>query len=464
VAYSHTSLSSAAVYLSLRLSDVGARFYTLAEQYAAIRESLRIWNVLTSHDRAHGFVTTAAPAAFYDLSTTLLSNPVDPTTLLRPHTITDAAIIAEIRFHLIEDNLPTDMFTTAQIVDAVQWKRDQFIADTAIVLTPRSDVIFGGGSGMIDYPDTVISVHRAVFRTASNAYIPLSRSDERSATAFNRLWLSPGVPRAYSMIASPALRLRLIPPPAESGTLNIYSASSGPTLDPTQAVSTILGIPDDLCWAVKWGAISTLLGSDGPGSDPERAQRADKLYALGVATALHIPTILHAEIDGVPVIPGAIESTDRFRSGWEGKTPGRPNTLSTVAPDLIALTPPPDSGAHTVSLEVVRNTLVPIAPTDQLQVGREQLDAVLGMAQWICTYKCGGDELTVADEYMKEFFAEAKTYAHQRSAASTALTSMEESGTLAEKALPLDVDASEGVRNADEIRQERNDRRRVTTQ
>lgn len=464
MAYASTSLATAAALLAARLSDPASRFYTAAEQSAAIREALRVWNVLTSHDRTVGFVSTTPATAFYDLPTALLGNPADPTTLLRPYTLTDADILAEIRFHLVEDVLPTDMFTTAQMVDALQRSRDQFLRDTAIVLTPRSDIIVGGGDGTFDFPDSVVAIRRASFRASDGRYIPLSRSDERTSTAFNRLWNSGGTPRAYSVTATPALRIRLIPPPAAGGALNTYVTSTGAAFSPTQAVSTLLGVPDDLVWAVKWGAISTLLASDGPGSDPERAARAAKLYALGVSIASRIPTILHASIDGAPVIPGSMASTDRFRAGWEGRTTARPTAVSTLGPDTIALTPVPDSAPHSIALDVVRNTLVPTAPTDFLQVGAESLDAILGYAHWLCVWKCGGEELTTADQFQSAFFEAAKRAAFQRSAASTALSSMLGTGTLDARAVPLEIDPSEGVRNADEIRQERNLRRRATTQ
>jgi hypothetical protein len=459
--YQHTNLASAASFLSLRLSDSPQRFYTTAEQYNGIREALRIWNVLTSHDRARGTIAVTSPTSFYSLTASLKDGTG---TLLRPQTIKDSDILAEIKAHLMEDNLATDMFTVGQMVDAIQWGRDQFIADTAIVLTSRSDFVGGGGPGVFDFPDSVIGIRRAVWSTPDGRYVPLARSDERSATAFNRNWRSPGTPRSYSISASPSLRTRLIPPPSTNGNLNTWVTASGPALDPTQAVTTVLGIPDDFCWAVKYSAISTLLGSDGPGSDPDRAKRADKMYQLGVAMARKIATVLYAELDGIPVIPSTIYKTDRFQGGWEGKRLGAPTVLSIVGPDTIAVTPVPDTAPHSILLDVVRNTIVPIAVGDFLQIGREQLGAVLGMAQWICTFKCGGEELQVADEYYDQFFEEAEHYAFQRSAASSAITAMRQSADQPTEELPMEIDATEGVRNADEIQQERNARRRSTTQ
>lgn len=462
--YTHTTLASAASQLALRLSDPASRFYTPADQYAAIRESLRLWNLITSNDRARGVITTASSTAFYDLSATLFDASSPTPLLLRPRTLTDADLVAEINSHLVEDNLPTDMFTTAQIVEALQQSRDQFLADTAIVLTARTDVIAGGSDGTVDFPDTVIGIRRAIYATASGAYVPLQRSDERSATMFNRLWQTPSTPRSYSVTAAPSLRFRLIPPPSESGTLRTLVTASGPAFDTTQTASTLLGVPDDLAWAVKYGALATLFTSDGPGSDTDRAERSSKLYALGVALATKLPTILHAELDGFPVTPAALHRTDRFQGGWEGRAASRPRLLSIAAPDLVALTPPPDASPHSVTLDVVRNTIVPAAPADYLQIGRERLGAILGMAQWICVFKCGGEELRTADEYFTGFFEEAQHYAFQRSAASSALTAANMIGQQNLHELPLEVDPSAGVRNADEVRQERNARRRATTQ
>ncbi len=457
--YEHTTLSSAAAYLALRLSDSPQRFYTQPELYGSIRESLRIWNLLTSHDRARGTFPTAPSTAFYSLPAVLRDATA---TLLRPQTLTDATLVSEIRHHLLEDNLATDMFTTPQIVDALQWARDQLIADTSVVLTERADVMTAG-DGVLDYPDTVVGIRRAVWATASGRFTTLSRSDERTATAFARDWRTASTPRAYSVSASPSLRVRLIPPPVEEGTLHTWTTSSGPVFDPNQTAPTLLGVPDDLAFAVKWGAISTLLGSDGPGSNADGAMRADRLYQMGVQLALKLPTVLYAEIDGVPVIPASIHATDRFQNGWEGRSASSPRVLSILGPDVVALTPLPNASPHSVTLDVVRNALVPQLAGDYLQIGREQLGAVLGMAQWLCVFKCGGEELQTADEYFEAFFAEAQHYAFQRSAASSAISTMQLTGTQQTREAAPEVDPSEGVRNADEIRQERNARRRATT-
>lgn len=456
--YTHTTLSAAAANLSGRLGDTQNRFYTLTETYSAIREALRMWNVITSQNREYGTFPTVAGTAFYQLATTLA---LPDTTLLRPQTITDAALIAEMKVHLLEDQIATVMYSTAEMVNALQLARNEFLADTACVLSARSDVV--AASGTVDFPDNVVNIRRAVFQTGSGAFTSLQKSDMRTASAFRRDWQTSSVSRSYSMTATPALRVVLLPPPIESGTLQTYVVTSGADLDPTQAVATLIGVPDDAAWAVKWGALAILLRSDGYGSGTDQAERARKLYDLGVQLTRKLATVLHAELDGVPVIPGSIKATDLYNSGWQGKSTGQPRTLSMVGPDLVAVTPVPDTANHVVLMNVVRNTPVPLVAGDLLQLGRERLAAVLGMAQWLCMFKVGGAELEDADVYREQFMEEAQHYSFQRSAASSALSAMRATGQLQNMESIYESDPSSGVRNADEIRQERNAKRHATT-
>lgn len=453
--YTHTTLAAAAAQLALRLSDPLSRFYTQPEQYSAIREALRLWNVTTSQNRERGFIRTTSAVSFYDLSTTLTTSPGSGT-LLRPYTITDAQIISEMNAHLLESVQATDMFTSAQILSALTNARDQFLADSYTVLVRRSDAV-APGSGTLDYPDTVIGIRRAVYRSYDNRYTQLLPSDERTATAFNRDWQTTGVPRSYSIASSRPLRIRIIPPPSDLGTIESIVIASGAALTGS---GVPLGVPDDLAWGVKYGALAALFAADGPAADPPRAERANAMYRLAVAIAQKIPSILHAEIDSRPVIPSSVFRVDRFRSGWEGKTQSRPDTVALIGPDLIAAIPPPDSAPHTIALDVVRAAPIPQLTTDYLQIGRERLSALLDFAQWICLLKVGGDELSAAEPLFTHFLTEATTFSHQRSALSSAITIMNETGILPLVEDAAEIDPSAGVRNADEIREERNARRR----
>lgn len=455
MAYAQTTLGSARTLLAARLSDTALRFYTSPELDSALRESLRLWNLLTSHDRARGYFRTSASVAFYSLPSVLNTAADGSGEYLRAQTLLDTDLLDEITFHLCEDVMPTDMFTAAQIAAALNDARNQFLADSYTVLARRTDTV-SFGADTVDFPGTVTSVRRAVWRASDNRVTTLSRSDERTATGYNRSWSTASTPRAYSLAASAPLRLRIIPPPPETGTLETLVIDTGTPLDGS---GVALGVPDDLAWAVKYRALATLFSADGPAADPQRAARALALYNLGVVAATALATVLHAEIDGRPVLPSALHRTDRFRAGWEGRTPTTPDMLSIAAPDLVALTPLPD-GPHSVALDVVRNTVVPPTSAAYLQLGSEHLGAVLDLAQWICLFKVGGAELEAAEPLMSNFLAAARTFAHQRSALSTALASMLELGASNTTAYAPENDPSESLRNADEVRQERNARRR----
>jgi hypothetical protein len=93
-------------------------------------------------------------------------------------------------------------------------------------------------------------------------YYSLWPSDESMLVTAN---LTPGVPTSYSVITQPELTVRLSPAPQASGTVQLLTTESGVALDPTANanVGTVLGIPNDLAWGVRFKAMSLLLHAEG---------------------------------------------------------------------------------------------------------------------------------------------------------------------------------------------------------
>jgi hypothetical protein len=167
---------------------------------------------------------------------------------------------------------------------------------------------------------------------------------------------------------------------------------------------------------VKWLAISILL-SDDQSQDDERSKPARELYELGKTVALDPQVIFACELDGVARTPAAITHTDRIRGSWQSGPTGPPNTLSVVGPDLVALTPAPDTAPHSVMLDVLAAMAVPSGVNDFLQVGREHLDAIYSLSEWILQFK--GAAMDRPDSLLRSFMDIAYNYsARQRASAS----------------------------------------------
>ena len=80
---------------------------------------------------------------------------------------------------------------------------------------------------------------------------------------------------------------------------------------------------------------------------------------------------------------------------WQNDMQNTPTTIGMAGLNLIALYPPPNSGAHAVTLDVVRNMPVPVADGDSIQVGREELDVITDYAEHLAAFKMGGQEFAV---------------------------------------------------------------------
>lgn len=461
MSYSYLTFADAKTLLAARLDDPSKLFWVDAELSFALKEARRLWNVVTGHDRETGKFNTSDGVAFYQLASVLTNDTAE---LIRAQTIRDRTVVSEMQYHLMEAQgleawAGTDQFTFNQVLSALQRRRDQFLADTACVLSVKTEVV-GAGTLKVSMPDTVVGVRRAVFAT-NTRYYTLRPSDVRFAATRHELWSTPGEPATYDIAAQPNLQVRLIPPPITSGTLETVVVETGATLNTAAngSTGTLLGVPDDYVWGVKYGALADLL-RDANSSDADRADYCEQMYQLAVSFALNMPVVLWAAIDGYHTNPSAITYTDMRYPGWQGMSRGAPTVLSTVGPDYVALTKVPDSNPHQVHLDVVRTAVLPATDADYLDIGREHLDVLLGMAQRICMFKVGGEEFLTTDALAEKFFDQAARYSNRRSAASTALQVMRRNSSMDMGARPWERTPRTIEDRPDEVKSERNARRR----
>ena len=469
--YTHTTLGALKSIIAARLSDAGNVFWTSPEIGLAVSESLRIWNSITGAQRIRTTISTQPGVAFYDLDSAIDGSGNQ----VRPRTLRDVQLLSEIEYHLMESQglspvVPgSDQFSYAGVISAMQLRRNQFLADTASVVVSRVDS-FTANDTYVQLPDSVIGIRRAViYNPVSNRFHPLRPSDDRSASVI-ALSYTAGIPRTYSVAATAPLRVRLLPPPNFSGQFQSLVVSTGSNLDATANgnAGTLIGVPDDVAWAVKWGVVADMLYSSLAADEP-RAALAESLFTLGVGVAKQLPVILNAEIDGRPVVPSALSLTDAFEGGWQGTAWGAPRTLSTISSDTIALTPIPDQNPHSITLDIVTNAIVPSSDSSFIQIGREQLDVISGMAQWILNFKTNIEALQQAQPMMEAFLREAQDYSYRRAAVSPLLAEMlrTTSESFSEWERPLEAtgtgEGGNAVRASNpDVLSERNARRRKT--
>jgi hypothetical protein len=391
VPYTAPTLLQLRTALAAELQDPTNIFWTSAELTVYIQEALRTWNVMAAWYRDRMVFNTTSAIPFYDLSAV-------PATLI-PYTVTDQYLFEEIEYHLLEPPSPgvwtgSEQFVAQDLTTALQQTRDQFLLDTGCVLTHSTAFSGLPANGRVGLATSVIDLRRLSYLDASGLITLLWRVDENQLYAYAQGWaVNPQPVQAYSIIATPPVTVQLAPIPSVSGTLDLVTINAGAALNP--ATGVVLGVPDDLSWVVKWGALHNLLIKDGPPSDPFRAAYCKQRYQEGVELARATATIMFAYLDGIQVTPVSFFDLDcdpAHAANWQNDLVGTPTTLAMGGMNLIALDPPPDSNPHSVQLDVLRNFPVPVADGDIVQVGQEELDIITNYAEHLAAFKMSGAE------------------------------------------------------------------------
>ena len=421
--YTHTTWTALQTALSQRLQDTAQNFWTATEIPLYLSEALRTFGVLSGFWRERSTLTLTASTAFFDLMTQTVGFPT--LTTLIGSAVTDRDIIQLAQFALLESASDqatwpgTAQFTYNDVSNAVIRRRNQFLADTGIILTRSTQAVSSPAIGRAVLGDTIIDVRRCAFQGATpfDYYSTMWRTDERELVLADSSWnVNSGTPRAFSVLGPPPLLLQMAPPPLASGTLDLVTVNASPTLDPATS-ATALGIPDDLTPAIKWGVLADLLGIDGQSRDPARASFCEQRYQQFVQLARMLPLVVNAEIQGASTIPTTLADLDNAVPNWQNVT-GTPSYLALAGWNLLAVYPVADgSGPYSATVDVVRKAPIPTVNSPDVQLGREQLDMILDYAEHLALFKVGGYEFAVTARQADNFLVQSITY-NQRLAAS----------------------------------------------
>lgn len=402
MAYQTTSLTRAVQDVAARLADPGFVRFSQAEVTDYVREALRTWNALTGHFRDHGTFETTAGQPFYDLTTTLAQ--------LCGQSVTVADVVQQIQRHLLEPPglswTGTDQFTLDDVLSALLRRRDQFRLETGLVQQWVRYPIAPPPDGRVPLDEAVMTVRRGAWQRTDGTVIPLLREDVWTANHYAPDWVQrpmrpPADPVTYSVGETPPLVLQVVPPPLDTGILDLVVVTRGPKL--TLVPLTVLGVPDDWAWVVKFGALADLLGKDGLALDVTRGAYCEARWQQGVTAAKARSTVWAARINNVVVPIDTLSEADRYLPRWQTGT-GVPE-LVLIAGDLVALTPVPNAGAtnYSVTLDVVRRAPMPPTPDQSLQVGPELLDMLYDYAEHLALFKEGPDGVTSTQPLLERF-------------------------------------------------------------
>ncbi len=414
--YQHITWGQFKAALALRLSDPNNIYWKDGELGLYLAEAFRTWNVLTGFWRDTGVLATTTAVAFYDL-TTLVNGDSVP---LLNNTVLDQDILTLVQYHLLEPVtgnswVGSEQFTLNDVTNAMQKRRDQILADTGCVVTHTNGIILPATQNKLFLSDQIIAIRRLAFiDSVAGIAHPMIPTDILAQRNFSSSDLyTPGNVYTYSSASARPTEIVIVPPSNQPGTLDLVAIQTGAALNP--AVGVLIGIPDDYVWAIKWGALADLLAKDGPARDHVRSAYCERRYQLGVELIKIAPVVVNAEINGVPLDTDSLTNMDAFNQSWQTSL-GIPDAIAAIR-TLVALSLCPDT-TYSITFDVVCKAPIPagiLAQTSAdnstfVQIGREQLDAILDYAEHLATFKMGGEEFRSTVKGAENFFNAALAY------------------------------------------------------
>ena len=410
MSYTYKTLTQAQADLSSRLYESTGVQWPIAELTLYLQEAIRAWNSLTSFWRGTFAFSLSSAQSWYDLTSQAGT--------LRPMTVTDNLLLRQIEAHLLEPGTPnyplvwagSSQFSIQAILSDIAEKRDEVLAETGCYL---SEGTVTAGSGRTVLTDSTLTIRRVAWLptgTAAYTAAPLQQSDVWAQRAFDSNWTTAaqGQPTVWMQSSEPSLSFDVNRVPPCAGNYDVVTVKAGPTLSTTAA--TILGVPDDWSWVVKFGALACLFGQEGLAKDSLRAGYCEQRYQEGLKLMRAASALLEIRINNIPLWVDSVYNADRFNPNWQGAAPGPPTSCYVMGLNLIAFGPPPDAGSYSCSATVVQNAPVPVNAGDYIQVARSDYDSVLDESQHLAMLKAGGAEFLATIPMHQSFLRRAALY------------------------------------------------------
>lgn len=404
--YSQITLTQLISQISSLLDDSSAVFWTVPEITYAIYEALRVFGSLTSFWRQRGSFNARPTdrSPFYDLSQKL--------PLLRSRTTTLSQLTTEIQYHLLEPASgisganASGQVPISAIPGAIQRARNRFILDVHFPNAVHFDFEpVSPPNGLVSFDQSSVFVHRVSWQDSGGAWSNLWRDDVWMFDHSSEAWeVDPGAPLAYSEAELAPLVLQMYPPPLNAGTLEAVTVDSL-LIDITNPAS-LIGVPDEWCYAIKYAAMEEILTGGNQIVDPLRAQYASQRYKQAVAFARDARSIIRLTCNGNPLLIDSLAAIDAGCPFWRNQI-GIPQ-MAGILYDFAVINPGAVDQPYSIGADVVTPAPLPTA-NQYLQIGEENLQDVI---DYCCNYllvKCGGTELKATMELYDNFMRAVST-------------------------------------------------------
>jgi hypothetical protein len=408
--YAAITFQQARQALAQRLYDSASLFVSDNENASYIIEALQTFNAFANFYRSEFSFNTSPNVTWYNLTTQKGT--------LRPITQTDAQLISSIQYHFLEpQNIAYPLVWAGSkqlgfmdILNAIQQNRDQCLSESGCTVM---ESLISATPGRTFLADTAIDIRRICWLPVSGFGFTancLLSADTWAAQSFEAGFpqAGNGTPQLYLRSTEPPLSFDVDVQPAVPGQYDVLTVNGGQTLSIT--ASTVLPVPNDWTWAIKFGAMAQLMGRGSAAADPFRAEYCMARYKQAIAAMRISPALLAGRINNVPVQVESVANADFYAANWQSLTPTQPNAIYYAGLNMIALSPQPDAGPYSVTASVLANMPLPVNNGDYLQIGRDDIQAVLDYAQHLALFKSGGAEFAASFPLYQSFMRHCMLY------------------------------------------------------
>jgi hypothetical protein len=404
VSYTWPSWSSAQAELSSRLSDTSQSFTVAAEIPLYLQMAMSFWNSLTGFWVAEYPVTLTPPLGNWQQA----NGSGSP----RQQTQTDVSLYTLMQYMLLEPPsgggtwTGTPQFNLEMFSQAVQGRRDEALqvgaSNMVEIILP-----IAANANRATLPDNALDVRRVRYVPTTGAVVTLERGDAESFRVFAPSYFQSVMPPLrYDVISGPPLSITLDSSVPVAGVLQTLIMQSEGVPDPPTA--TPLGIPDDYAWVPLFGALYDLLSSQEESLDLVRAKYCQERYSQGLELLRKAPWLLEARVNGVAVATVSAIAADRFNVNWQANPKAFPQVVL-AGTDLYAVSPVPTVPTSVV-LVVVGNAPIPTSGSQEIQVPRDVMDAILDEAEHLACFKKGGSEFEASLSLHQSFLMTARRW------------------------------------------------------
>ena len=402
--YGYISWAQLQAALLQRLQDVAGVNTTPAEANSAITEALRVLNAQTAAGTSGQW--SADYLLDFDPGDTWKSLNVAGSP--RQRTVTDEDVITQMETMLLEPPsgltwTGTNQFNITNLSNALQYRRDELLQMTGANVVNQL-VVSPTNSQTTILTDSTLDVRRVRWipdsSASSEAPYALGRDDVSSADAYgNSLAIQPGSPDSWRITANAPLEFDVSCPPNVPGQWDLLLLYAENALVPP--TPSVLGLPDDWCWVAMYGALADCLSNSPEAVDVQQAKYCWMRYQRGMKAMMTLPWLLDASVADLPVGTPSYKAMDAWAQNWENTWPADDPQIVVGGMDFVALGPFATTATVSSVLTVVGNA--PVDQSQPVQLARDAVDAVLGYAQHLCMFKCGGSDFMATMPLYQQF-------------------------------------------------------------